>query len=53
MPFRLSRRTPPIHTAPAPLLGQHNHELLIELGLSDSDIEELLVAGVIGSAPPG
>lgn len=53
MPFRLSRRKPPIHTAPAPLLGQHNHELLIELGLSDSDIEELLAAGVIGSAPPG
>lgn len=53
MPFRLSRRTPPIHIAPAPLLGQHNHELLVELGLSDSDIEELMAAGVIGSAPPG
>lgn len=53
MPFGLSRGPRPVHRTPAPLLGQHNHEVLAELGLSDSDIEELSTAGVIGSAPPG
>ena len=37
--------------APAPLLGQHNHELLSELGLSDEEIDELEAQGVIGTAP--
>jgi crotonobetainyl-CoA:carnitine CoA-transferase CaiB-like acyl-CoA transferase len=36
---------------PAPLLGQHNHEVLSELGLSDKDIDELESQGVIGTAP--
>ena len=35
----------------APLLGQHNHELLSELGLTDDEIAELEAAGVIGHAP--
>jgi crotonobetainyl-CoA:carnitine CoA-transferase CaiB-like acyl-CoA transferase len=49
MPFRLSRGPRPVHTAPAPLLGQHNHELLAELGLSADDVEALETEGVIGS----
>jgi crotonobetainyl-CoA:carnitine CoA-transferase CaiB-like acyl-CoA transferase len=36
---------------PAPLLGQHNHEVLSEVGLSDKDIDDLEAAGVIGTAP--
>ena len=28
-----------VHTQSAPLLGQHNRELLSELGLSDKDID--------------
>jgi crotonobetainyl-CoA:carnitine CoA-transferase CaiB-like acyl-CoA transferase len=33
------------------LLGQHNHELLAEIGLSSSEIAELEADGVIGCAP--
>ena len=33
---------------PAPLLGQHNHEVLAELGLTDDEIAELEAEGVIG-----
>ncbi|AKK28795.1 CaiB/BaiF CoA-transferase family protein [Mycobacterium sp. EPa45] len=49
MPFRLSRGPRPVHTTPAPLLGQHNHELLAELGLSADDVAALEIEGVIGS----
>ena len=38
-------------TCTAPLLGQHNHELLSELGVSDKDIDALESQGVIGTAP--
>jgi crotonobetainyl-CoA:carnitine CoA-transferase CaiB-like acyl-CoA transferase len=41
----------PVHTRPAPLLGQHNHELLAELGCSDEEISQLEADGVIGHAP--
>jgi len=40
-----------VHTRPAPLLGQHNHELLGELGLSASEIADLEADGIIGQAP--
>lgn len=39
------------HLRPAPLLGQHNHELLTELGLSAAEIAELEADGIIGGAP--
>jgi crotonobetainyl-CoA:carnitine CoA-transferase CaiB-like acyl-CoA transferase len=49
MPFRLSRGPQPVHGSPAPLLGQHNHEILAELGLSTDDIAALETEGVIGA----
>jgi crotonobetainyl-CoA:carnitine CoA-transferase CaiB-like acyl-CoA transferase len=38
---------------PAPTMGQHNHEILAELGLSAGEIAELEAAGVIGTRPKG
>jgi crotonobetainyl-CoA:carnitine CoA-transferase CaiB-like acyl-CoA transferase len=51
LPFTSSRGPDQIHVQPAPLLGQHNHEVLSELGLSDKDIGDLESQGVIGTAP--
>lgn len=51
LPFTFSRGPERVHTAPAPLLGQHNHELLSELGLTKDEIADLQVQGVIGHAP--
>jgi crotonobetainyl-CoA:carnitine CoA-transferase CaiB-like acyl-CoA transferase len=51
LPMRLSRGPAHFHTSPAPLLGQHNHELLTELGLSGEEIAALEADGVIGHAP--
>ena len=51
LPFTLSRGPDAVHVQPAPLLGQHNHELLSALGLTDDEIAELEAAGVIGHAP--
>jgi crotonobetainyl-CoA:carnitine CoA-transferase CaiB-like acyl-CoA transferase len=39
----------PVHRRPPPLLGQHNHEVLTELGLDDSSIRGLSAEGVIGT----
>jgi crotonobetainyl-CoA:carnitine CoA-transferase CaiB-like acyl-CoA transferase len=39
------------HREHAPLLGEHNHELLRELGLTDDEIAVLEDDGVIGTAP--
>jgi crotonobetainyl-CoA:carnitine CoA-transferase CaiB-like acyl-CoA transferase len=33
------------------MLGQHNHELLAELGLTASEIADLEADGIIGCAP--
>ena len=51
MPFTSTRGPDRVHAHSAPLLGQHNHELLSELGLSEKDIDELEAQGVIGTAP--
>ncbi|VEG56971.1 L-carnitine dehydratase/bile acid-inducible protein F [Mycolicibacterium aurum] len=51
LPFRSSRGPDRVHTSPAPLLGQHNREVLRELGLTDADIVALEADGVIGTAP--
>lgn len=51
VPMRLSGGPCRFHTQPAPLLGQHNRELLAELGLTDAEIAQLEADGVIGQAP--
>ena len=51
LPFTSSRGPDRVHVQPAPLLGQHNHEVLSELGLSDKDIDQLEAQGVIGNSP--
>lgn len=51
LPVRLSRGPDRHHVRPAPLLGQHNHELLTELGLTEREITALEADGVIGRAP--
>jgi crotonobetainyl-CoA:carnitine CoA-transferase CaiB-like acyl-CoA transferase len=38
---------------PAPTLGEHNREILAELGLSDAEIDALAEAKVIGTHPEG
>ncbi len=51
VPLRFSAEPGAIHTRPAPLLGQHNHELLAELGLTATEIADLESDGIIGRAP--
>jgi crotonobetainyl-CoA:carnitine CoA-transferase CaiB-like acyl-CoA transferase len=45
-PFKFSEAGWAIHR-PAPLLGQHNNEVYGNIGLSQSEIEELKIQGVI------
>ena len=52
MPFTLAG-APLTIARPAPLLGEHNAEVLRELGLPESTIAALANEGVIGSAPKG
>jgi crotonobetainyl-CoA:carnitine CoA-transferase CaiB-like acyl-CoA transferase len=51
VPMRFSGGPSRFHTSPAPTLGQHNHELLAELGLTPADIAVLEANGIIGGAP--
>ncbi|MBE1549485.1 crotonobetainyl-CoA:carnitine CoA-transferase CaiB-like acyl-CoA transferase [Mycobacterium sp. OAS707] len=51
LPFRATRGPDRIHRQPAPLLGQHNREVLAELGLTEKEIDDLEAKGVIGTAP--
>jgi crotonobetainyl-CoA:carnitine CoA-transferase CaiB-like acyl-CoA transferase len=51
IPMRLSDGPARFHRSPAPLLGQHNLEILRELGLDPAEIAELEAAGIIGNAP--
>ncbi|KUH80263.1 MULTISPECIES: CoA transferase [unclassified Mycobacterium] len=53
LPMRISSARQGFHRSPAPLLGQHNHEVLAGLGLSDDEIIDLERQGVIGNAPKG
>jgi crotonobetainyl-CoA:carnitine CoA-transferase CaiB-like acyl-CoA transferase len=48
LPMRFSAGPQQVHRRHAPLLGEHNAELLGELGLSATEIEALDAAGVIG-----
>jgi crotonobetainyl-CoA:carnitine CoA-transferase CaiB-like acyl-CoA transferase len=49
VPIKLSV-TPTNVRRPAPLLGQHTHEVLMEGGYSAQQIEKLLSAGVVGGS---
>ncbi len=51
LPIDLSNGPDHFHRQAAPLLGEHNHELLGELGLSYDEIAALEQDGVIGTAP--
>ncbi|UXA11953.1 CoA transferase [Mycobacterium sp. SMC-8] len=51
LPFRSSRGPDRVHTTPAPLLGEHNHHVLRELGLTEDEIAALEADGIIGTAP--
>ncbi len=46
--MRFSRGPDHFHERHAPLLGEHNVELLMELGLSQVDIDALETDGIIG-----
>ena len=47
-PFKLSL-TPSEIKRPPPLLGQHNREILLELGLTDTEIDDLVTQKVVGN----
>ena len=53
LPMRISSGPRRIHRTAAPLLGQHNYEVLSGLGYSDDEITELEDDGIIGTAPAG
>ncbi len=50
LPMRLSGGPARIHRQPAPLLGQHNREVLGDLGLTEAEIAELEADGILGRA---
>lgn len=53
LPMHFSRTTPDVPPRPAPLQGQHTHEVLAELlDMSADEVDELVRAGVSGGGPP-
>ncbi len=50
LPMKFAAGPERLHTRHAPLLGEHNRELLGELGLSDPEIDALEADGVIGGS---
>ncbi|MFD4369410.1 CaiB/BaiF CoA transferase family protein [Rhodococcus sp. NPDC058521] len=50
LPIRFSSMADQYRAAPAPLLGEHNSELLAGLGLTEDEIEQLVSENVIGNA---
>jgi len=53
LPFRLASVAGSWVRSPAPLLGQHNTDVLVEAGLDAERIARLAADGVIGSRPAG
>ena len=50
LPMRFSEGPDRFHVRHAPLLGEHNTELLTELGYSGSEIDELAASRIIGDS---
>ena len=50
-PATWDTRSTPWHSRPAPLLGEHNTEVLTELGYSPEEIAQLEAAQIIGTKP--
>ena len=50
LPMRFSRHEGRLHERHAPLLGEHNEELLGEIGLTRSEIDVLEAEGIIGGS---
>ena len=50
-PMRLSAGPQRYWTGPAPTLGQHNDEVLREIGVTDDELERLREERVIGNTP--
>ncbi|HWD55619.1 MAG TPA: CoA transferase [Acidimicrobiales bacterium] len=50
LPMKFAAGPERLHTRHAPLLGEHNRELLGELGLSEPEIQALEASGVIGGS---
>lgn len=53
LPLRFSQDPEQIHERHAPLLGEHNRELLVQLGLSGAEIDVLEADGVVGGTLAG
>ncbi|MFZ0668054.1 MAG: CoA transferase [Acidimicrobiales bacterium] len=53
LPIRFSRGPERVHLRHAPLLGEHNLELLTGLGLTEAEVKQLETDRVIGRAPAG
>lgn len=51
LPVNVSSGPERFHREPAPLLGQHNREILRGIGVTDEEIAALEADGVIGTAP--
>ncbi len=52
LPMRFSAGPDAHHTAPPPLLGEHNDEVLAgELGLSEAELVALRADGIVGEVP--
>ncbi len=51
VPARFSGGPDRFHRSPAPLLGQHNDEILTALGFSEAEIRALEADGIIGGFP--
>lgn len=51
LPARFANGPKAFHRHPAPLLGEHNREILTRLGLDDAEIAALYDDGVIGTSP--
>ena len=49
LPMTFSLEARPLHRRHAPLLGEHNAELLAEVGIDASQLAELEAAGIVGN----